>query len=127
MSTLVKTFMHQPVACLALPSNVGSARDLMKQKNCHAIPLVDVMEEDQVQVQGIVTSTDLVGVFDDTVSIRQVMTTPVQIVGPDDTAQAAAQQMVEHDTHHLLVMEGDRIVGMVSSLDFVGLVSVKGI
>jgi CBS domain-containing protein len=119
--------MQQPVVCCALPSDVGSVRDLMEQKNCHAIPLVDVLEEDQVQVRGIVTSTDLVGVFDDTVSIRQVMTAPVQTIAPDETAQAAAQRMVEHDTHHLLVMEGDRIVGMISSFDFVGLVSVKGI
>jgi CBS domain-containing protein len=123
MDITVNHFMHQPVVSLALPNDVGNARDLMKQKECHAIPLVEVDDEKNITIRGIVTSDDLMGVHDDTVSIEQIMTTKVLSVTPDTSAQAAAQLMIKHQLHHLLVMEGQRIVGMISSMDFVGLVA----
>ena len=127
MSTKVKDFMKQPVVSLALPNDVGNARDLMKQKDCHAIPLVEVGENKEITVRGIVTSEDLMGAYDDTIDVRQLMTKEVQFVDPQADARTAAGLMLQHKTHHLVVMEEGRMVGMVSSLDFVGLVAALGI
>ena len=80
MSTQVKTFMKTPVVSCTLPADVGTIRDLMLQKSCHAIPLVELGENEEIQIRGIVTSDDLLGVYDDTVDIQQVMTNKVHVV-----------------------------------------------
>ena len=127
MSTQVRDFMKKPVVSCALPSDVGSVRDLMKQKDCHAIPLVEIGENNQIDIRGIVTSDDLIGVYDDTTDIQQVMTQKVHVVSPQSNAQSAARMMLRHHTHHLVVMDDGKIVGIISSLDFVELVAQIGI
>ena len=127
MSTQVRKFMNQPVISCALPCEVGDVRDLMNQKGCHAIPLVDVGENNEINIRGIVTSDDLIGVYDDTIDIQQIMSKNVHVVNPQSNAQSAAKMMLRHNTHHLVAMEEGRIVGIISSLDFVDLIAEKGI
>ena len=127
MSTQVRTFMKQPVVTSTFPCDVGAVRDLMKQKDCHAIPLVEIGDNNQITIRGIVTSDDLLGVYDDTVNIQQIMNDNVHVVNPQSNAQSAAKMMLRHHTHHLVAMEDGKIVGIISSLDFVGLVAEKGI
>ncbi|NNE30686.1 MAG: CBS domain-containing protein [Saprospiraceae bacterium] len=127
MSIQVKSFMKNPVITCTLPEDVGNVRDLMTQKGIHAIPLVDVEDNGRVTIRGIVTSDDLVGVYDDTVDIQQVMTQKVHVVNPQSNAQSAAKMMIRHNTHHLVAMEDGKIVGMVSSLDFVELIAEQKI
>jgi CBS domain-containing protein len=115
--------MQKPVYTCSLPTDVGRVRDLMTLKQCHAIPLVEVDDQKNVRIRGIVTSDDLVGVYDDNVDIRQVMNTKVQTVTPGTDAREAAQLMLKHLIHHLVVMEAEQIVGIISSLDFVKLVA----
>lgn len=122
MSVLVKDFMKAPVSTCILQSDVGKVRDLMRQKGFSAIPIVEIKGE-QILIRGIVTNTDLMGAFDDTVPIEQVMTNGVYVIDPEATAQEAAKLMLHHKIHHLLVIEETRIVGMLSSLDFVRLIS----
>ncbi len=121
MSVLVKDFMKAPVSTCILQSDVGKVRDLMRQKGFSAIPIVEIKGE-QILIRGIVTNTDLMGAFDDTVPIEQVMTNGVYVIDPEATAQEAAKLMLHHKIHHLLVIEETRIVGMLSSLDFVRLI-----
>lgn len=127
MNTQVKDFMKQPVVSLALPNDVGTARDLMHRKDCHALPLVEVSENKDITIRGIVTSDDLIGVYDDTIDVKQVMRTDIVSIPPDAAAKTAAKYMLDHHLHHLLVMDNGRIVGMISSLDFVTLVAKHGI
>jgi CBS domain-containing protein len=122
MSVLVKDFMKAPVSTCILQSDVGKVRDLMRQKGFSAVPIVEIKGE-QILIRGIVTNTDLMGAFDDTVPIEQVMTNGVYVIDPEATAQEAAKLMLHHKIHHLLVIEETRIVGMLSSLDFVRLIS----
>lgn len=121
MSVLVKDFMKAPVSTCILQSDVGKVRDLMRQKGFSAVPIVEIKGE-QILIRGIVTNTDLMGAFDDTVPIEQVMTNGVYVIDPEATAQEAAKLMLHHKIHHLLVIEETRIVGMLSSLDFVRLI-----
>jgi signal-transduction protein with cAMP-binding, CBS, and nucleotidyltransferase domain len=127
MATPVSSFMTQPVYSCSLPCDVGHVRDLMKQKECHAMLLVEVASDENIQLKGIVTSDDLLGVYDDTVAIQQVMQTAVESIKPSATAQHAAALMIRQGIHHLVVMDEQRIVGMLSSQDFVALVATHGI
>ncbi len=49
--------------------------------------------------------------------VRDVMTPYVFSVDGDADVKEAAAQMTEYNIHRLLVMEGEKLVGIVSSLD----------
>ncbi len=121
-NVLVKDFMKSPVSTCVLGSDVGKVRDLMRLKGFGAVPIVEV-KGDLILMRGIVTNTDLMGAFDDNVPIEQVMNHSVYVVGPEETAREAAKLMMQHKIHHLIVIEETRIVGMLSSMDFVRLVA----
>jgi CBS domain-containing protein len=82
-----------------------------------------VMESEQLL--GIVTERDVLqavaqGVDVDTTPVRSIMTTQVMTVAPDTPLHEAARQMAAGWIRHLPVVEGDRVVGMVSQRDLVG-------
>jgi len=53
--------------------------------------------------------------------ISRFMTRPLVTIGPGDTLVAATAVMEERDVHHLLVVEGERMVGILSSADLLKL------
>jgi CBS domain-containing protein len=55
--------------------------------------------------------------------ISEVMTSNVQTVQPDETAQQAAQFMLSADAGSIPVTEGDRLIGMITDRD----IAVRGI
>ena len=59
-------------------------------------------------------------------AVKDVMnTSSVHVVHIDSSAQAAANMMLKHKVHHIVVMDEGEIKGMQSSLDFVRLVAEK--
>ncbi|MBL9019186.1 MAG: CBS domain-containing protein [Myxococcales bacterium] len=52
--------------------------------------------------------------------VVEIMTTPVKTVPPDLDTAAARHLMRKARVHHLVVMEGDRIVGILSQRDLGG-------
>ena len=122
MKIQVKDIMNSPVATCVFDTSVGRAREIMQMKSCHALPLVKVNGAG-VELKGIVTSQDLVGVIDENVKLTQVLTKNVTVVKPSTAIQEAAQLMVKNKIHHLVVKKGSDIVGMISSFDFVKMVA----
>ena len=53
--------------------------------------------------------------------VSEIMNCPPVTVTPDDNLQHATALMNERGVHHLLVMEGDRIAGILSSADLLKL------
>ena len=51
--------------------------------------------------------------------VRQIMTSSVVTVSPDNSVQDCMRLMTEHHIRHLPVIEGGRIVGMISIGDLV--------
>lgn len=49
--------------------------------------------------------------------VSQIMSTEVISVGPRERLSRARDLMVEHRVHHLPVLDGERLVGMVSAAD----------
>jgi predicted transcriptional regulator len=50
--------------------------------------------------------------------VSELMTrTPLATLGPDASAEAAAELMRTNGIHRVLVTEGDKLVGIVSALD----------
>lgn len=53
-------------------------------------------------------------------SIERLMTTPAWTIGPEATLADAASIMARQHIHHLPVVDGDQLVGMVSAADLAG-------
>ena len=56
-------------------------------------------------------------------NIRDLMTTDVQTVAPDDSVQQAAGFMLSADTGSIPVCDGDKVIGMITDRD----IAVRGI
>lgn len=122
MNLRVKDIMSAPVTSCTIDADVGKVRDLMHLKGFSALPVVEV-QGDQASVKGLVTYRDIAGVYDDNVNVQQVMTHRVWVVPPHTHVRTAADLMQEKKIHHLVVVESGKIVGLLSSADFVSLVS----
>ena len=91
--------------------------------NAHKIGSVVVWSGDEVV--GILTERDLArrvcaGAIDlDATSVEQVMTAPVAFVTPGSTVAAAMKTMSETRCRHLPVLDGGKVVGLVSLGDLV--------
>lgn len=82
---------------------------------------VVVTDEHDVPV-GIITGRDIgraaaEGLGFDTTRVREVMTDSLVTVSPETTGQQAAETMREHGLHHLLVVDDDGLVGVVTATD----------
>ena len=118
----VNELLSFPVSTITLDSDVGQARDIMKLKKISALPVVSV-EGEKVIVEGIVSVHDMAGVYDDNVPIKQVVSRKIFAVTPGTSIKKAAEVMLEKKVHHLIVLDGEELVGIVSALDYVKLVA----
>jgi CBS domain-containing protein len=50
---------------------------------------------------------------------KEVMTSPAEMIGPDDTISQAAEKMKSSDVGVLPVVRGDQVVGMITDRDIV--------
>jgi len=58
--------------------------------------------------------------------IKEVMTTGVEVVRPDETLQEAARKMKSIDVGPLPVCDGDRLVGMITDRDIIVRATAEG-
>ncbi len=52
--------------------------------------------------------------------VRDLMTPRVVVVNPSDSLAIARQQLRDNRIHHLVVMDKDRVVGLISYRDLIG-------
>lgn len=89
----------------------------------HHVGALLVMQADTLA--GIVSERDyarkviLLGRSSADTPVRDIMTFPVITVSPDDTVQTCMQLMTDKRVRHLPVVDGGRVVGMVSIGDLV--------
>lgn len=121
MRIQVKDFMTIPVVTTVPERDVAFVRELMERKEVHAIPIVEYNGD--IEIKGIITATDLIGIPDETIQAKDVMSTKLMTVSPEMEAREAARLMLDKGIHHLIVLKDDQVAGMVSAMDFVRLVA----
>jgi CBS domain-containing protein len=127
MKIQVKDFMSTSVVAAEGKNKIGEIRAIMQNEKIHALPIV-YNTDGNVIVQGIITSTDLCCQMDNNKSLEEAISlSKVHVVATNASAKSAAEMMLKHHVHHLVVMENGKIVGMISSLDFVKLVAANAI
>jgi IMP dehydrogenase len=101
-------------------SLVGDALRLMSEKDVGAL----MVKEDGC-LAGIVTERDvarkmvLQGRSCESTTVREIMTERVIFVGLDQTIDECMALMTERRLRHLPVIEGDRLIGMISIRDVI--------
>ncbi|HJL16017.1 MAG TPA: CBS domain-containing protein [Sandaracinaceae bacterium LLY-WYZ-13_1] len=126
MSADVKTIERNEVLSLA--------QDLMRMERVRHLVVVD--EDYPGEVAGVLSQRDLflgglaralgygsVGAQKvlETVPVKDVMSTEVETIGPDAPLREAARRMRDRQIGCLPVVEGDRLVGILTEGDFVRL------
>lgn len=86
-----------------------------------------VMGADE-RLVGIASKTDIVRALAEQVGARldelapqlnveDIMTTDVVTVGPEESVEAVARRMIDGKLHRVLVMNGDEVLGIVTTFD----------
>ena len=103
--TVPQTMQLDDVARLMLDNGIGS---------------VPVMNEDDKMV-GIVSKADFVtlavGIAFDKITVKEIMTKDLTVVGPTDRLIHARRQMMESNVGRLPVVDDDKLEGMLTSKD----------
>jgi CBS domain-containing protein len=96
-------------------ATVFEAIQLMAEKNVGALPVVQ-----HDQLVGIISERDytrkviLQGKSSKETPVRDIMTQRLVTADPDDRVSECMQRMTENRVRHLPVLEGDKMVGVVS-------------
>lgn len=123
MTIVAKLLAAKPdstVYTIAPADSVFQALKLMADKGIGAL----VVTEGETIV-GIFTERDyarkiaLMGRTSSVTQVRDVMTTAVLFVRPDQTSEQCMQLMSNHRLRHLPVVESEKLVGMISIGDLV--------
>ena len=108
----IKDVMTTDVVWVSPSARVKTAVILIKGHNIGALPVVAGSDS----VVGLVTRHNLLGESDD-VAVKDLMEPDFATIEPSATVYDAAQTINESRATHLLVMEDDRLVGLVSRSD----------
>ena len=117
---ILKSKAKQAVHTIAPGDSVFDAVKLMADKNIGALL---VMEADRIA--GIVTERDyarkivLMSRSSKETPVREIMTSAVMYVRPGQTSDECMVLMTENRLHHLPVMDGDKLLGLISIGDLV--------
>lgn len=129
-SLLVRDLMTEKVYSIRPGEDLARLVDLMDDIHVRHVPVVD----DERVVIGLVSQRDLVREvlhapsdlpFSETrellkrKNVRSIMTTDVETVEPDTKIEEAGQLMLDNKLGCLPVVEGDRLVGILTEADFV--------
>ena len=117
---ILKSKPEQTVYSVTPSTSVLDAVKLMAEKNIGALL---VMED--AKIVGMITERDyarkivLKGRSSKESPVRDIMTFPVLYVRPDHTNEECMALMTDNRVRHLPVMDGDRLLGLVSIGDLV--------
>jgi CBS domain-containing protein len=122
MTTVRQLLEHKghDIAVVGADATVFEAIALMAERNIGSLL---VMEDDSLV--GIVTERDyarkvvLRGKASPTTPVREIMNAHVITVSPDDTVEECMTLMTDRRVRHLPVVEGIRLVGIISIGDLV--------
>ena len=120
VANILKTKTDVDVHSIAPSATVFDALKLMAEKNIGSLL---VTERDAIV--GIVTERDyarkvaLLGRSSPLTQVREVMTTAVMFVGPEQSPDHCMALMTQHRLRHLPVVEDGKLLGLVSIGDLV--------
>jgi CBS domain-containing protein len=121
LSILVKDVMVRDVAYASIP---GSRDDVLKTLQDHKVSGIPVIKKDEVV--GMITRTDLLRNREEDQTALLMTRDPV-LISPERSIVEAAKLLIEHDIRRLPVVEGRKLVGIITVADIVRVAADLGI
>lgn len=121
VSQIIRNKAHQGVITLQPGVTIGDAANLLSEKRIGAV----VVSTDGAKVAGILSERDIVRVIGQrgaaalSETVESVMTRNVFGCNPEDNADLILQTMTQKRFRHLPVMEGDKMIALISIGDVV--------
>ena len=118
----VREVMTADLRLIERDKRVSAVAGILDQEKIGAAPLVD----ETGSIVGIVTKSDIVHfefVGGDPIEARisEIASPHPVTIEADRAASEAAKIMLENQIHHLLVIDGEEVIGIITSMDFVAL------
>jgi len=123
----VRDIMVKEVATLDVNDELSLANDIMRLGRIRHLPVVDgarlvgiISERDLFRsslAQALGYETKTTRELMKSLRIKDVMVTKVITVSPETDLKTAVQMMVDHKIGCLPVVEGDRLIGLVTETD----------
>jgi len=120
VAEILRSKPEQAVHTITPSASVFDAVKLMAEKSIGALL---VMED--LKIDGIITERDyarkivLVGRSSKETPVRDIMTSPVMYVRPDQTNEECMALMTDNRVRHLPVIDNGKLVGLISIGDLV--------
>lgn len=118
MNATIRDLMTSPVMTVTKHQSAGHVAELMREHKVSALPVVGPDQEPL----GIITASDLLGTHADHTPTSAPTSAPAYTVPVNEGPHVAARIMRNHHLHHVVVVEGHRVVGIVSAYDLLELV-----
>src|SRR5271155_3675654 len=125
METIVRDLMTSPPLTCAADDTLAEAARAMQQADTGSVVVTELGK-----VVGILTERDLLRAAaasaepeHDVVGLW--MTAHPDVLGPEEKVDAAWASLTAHHYRHLPVVDGDRLVGVVSLRDLMGLARIR--
>ncbi len=95
--------------------------NVLKDIDWSSISSVVVLDDDK-HVIGIITEQDMIyaesiGIKKSDLKAWEICSKEIIKISPDETVSGAMELMVKHKVHHVLVMTGDYLEGIISTFD----------
>ena len=119
----VKDIMTMPVVTVSEDDTAETVAKLMRERDLGSI----IVADGQGHPVGIITERDIVArvtardLLPSKVKAREVMSGPVKSISPEADIKVAAEEMHRHGIRRLAVMEGGKMIGIISSKDIVSI------
>ena len=120
VAEILRSKPEQAVQTITPSASVFDAVKLMAEKSIGALL---VMED--LKIDGIITERDyarkivLLGRSSKETPVREIMTSPVMYVRPDQTNEECMALMTDNRVRHLPVMDNGKLMGLISIGDLV--------
>jgi CBS domain-containing protein len=114
----IRDIMTDDIECCSLLDNVYEVAVKMKELNVGAIPIVD-----QGKIVGMITDRDIVlrciaEKHPASSKVEDIMSSDLITISADADSKEAVQLMAKHQIRRLPVVEGGKLIGIVSLGDF---------
>jgi CBS domain-containing protein len=126
-TTTVGQIMTERLETISPSSTTQEAAKKMRDKKVSSLVVVD-MEDKPI---GIVTERDLVrqvctkAISSDTVMVHHIMSSPLATIDANSSIEVAADIMIQNKVRHLLVMDENKTLGIITPSDFTGYLKEK--
>ncbi|HKK39215.1 MAG TPA: CBS domain-containing protein [Cryomorphaceae bacterium] len=118
MNIKVKDLMVSSVITTMPHKSIGHVQSIMTKNNIKSVPVIN----GDMEIKGIVTSTDLLEDHSEASPVSKVMSTKVFTIPAYSDVTIAARMMRNHGINHLVVSDEHKIVGVLSAHDLLKLV-----